>query len=50
MVAVNVALSKFLLIWEDVTSLLEEEAEYSLYLWRDFKCNPSKSQQAFACA
>lgn len=46
MVAVNVALNKYLPICEDVTSLLEEEAEYSLYLWQDFKCNPNKSQQA----
>lgn len=50
MVAVNVALNKYLLICEDVTSLLEEEAEYSLDLWQDFKCNPNKSQQAFVCA
>lgn len=50
MVAVNVALNKYLLICEDVTSLLEEEAEYSLDLWQDFKSNPNKSQQAFVCA
>lgn len=49
MVAVN-ALNKYLIICEDVTSLLEKEAEYSLHLWQDFKCNPNKSQQAFMCA
>lgn len=47
MVAVNIVLGKYLIICEDMTSLLEEEAEYSLHPQRDFMCNPSKCQQAF---
>lgn len=35
MVAVNIALNKYLIICEIVTSLLEEEAENSLHLWQD---------------
>lgn len=47
MVAVNIALSKYLIVCEDMTSLLEEETEYSLHPQQDFMYNPSKCQQAF---
>lgn len=47
MVSVNIVLNKYLIICEDMTSLLEEEAEYSLHPWQDFMCNPSKCQLAF---
>lgn len=50
MVAVNIALNKSLVVCEDMTSLLEEEAAYSLRLQQEFMCNPSKHQQAFVGA
>lgn len=45
MVAVIIAVNKSLVICEDLTSFLEEKAEYSLHLQQDFMCNSSKYQQ-----
>ena len=47
MVAVNIVLNKYLIICEGMTSLLEEDAEYSLHPQQGFMCNSNKCQQAF---